>query len=236
MFKHVVPHGSVRFPREYLKTDDTRLQFLFDSLTTTYRVRYVLDNFATVAEAVEAMRNVVTIKDVFCEGLVLRDGHDNVLGIHMVRCLLRIHTTAEVSFSRSRHPSHHCFQAIEDATGDSAVIEHVGGSLQIYHSRTDALVMTNEPPYNEHKEILQKYEPWGGDIPLPEYLPGSVASDHRMIRLEYYLQYTPEPQDYAEAIANLRSLINTSNVPFGAPYNGGECTIKCRRIQSLSER
>jgi len=40
-----------------------------------------------------------------------------------------------------------------------------------------------------------------------------------MIRLEYYLQYTPEPANYAEAIANVRSLISNTNVPFGAPVS-----------------
>ena len=74
-----------------------------------------------------------------------------------------------------------------------------------------------QPPYNEQKEILAQYEPWGGDITLPDNLPGSVASDERLIRLEYYLQYTPEPKTYPEAVANVRSLIATTNVPFGAP-------------------
>jgi choloylglycine hydrolase len=82
--------------------------------------------------------------------------------------------------------------------------------------------MTNEPPYNKQKEILSKYDPWGGDITLPDNLPGTVDSVDRMIRLEYYLQYTPEPANYAEAIANVRSLTSTTNVPFGAPYGGGK--------------
>ncbi len=113
-------------------------------------------------------------------------------------------------------------QAIEDATGDSAIIEHVDGEMQIYHSRTDALVMTNDPPFDQQKELLAKYEPWGGDITLPDNLPGTVSSPDRFVRLEYYLQYTPEPANYAEAIANIRSLISNTNVPFGAPYGGGE--------------
>ncbi len=108
--------------------------------------------------------------------------------------------------------------------------------------------MTNEPNYAEQKEILKQYEPWGGNISLPDNLPGTVgkfrsldiattedqffvpwwiltssssssllASPDRMVRLEYYLQYTPEPKSEPEAIANVRSLIGTTNVPFGAP-------------------
>lgn len=44
-----------------------------------------------------------------------------------------------------------------------------------------------------------------------------LDSVDRMIRLEYYVQYTPEPANYPEAVANVRSLISNTNVPFGAP-------------------
>ncbi|EJK48735.1 hypothetical protein THAOC_32445 [Thalassiosira oceanica] len=156
--------------------------------------RYVLDNFATVADAIEGLKGLRAIRDAICKDVPITDGQGHVLGAHM---------------------------ALEDATGDSAVIEHVNGTWQFYHSKTDALVMTNEPPYDKQKEILAQYEPWGGDITLPDNLPGSVNSAERMVRLEYYLQYTPEPKSYPEAIANVRSLISTTNVPFGAPYGGG---------------
>mmetsp|Transcript_16994 Transcript_16994/g.29993 ORF Transcript_16994/g.29993 Transcript_16994/m.29993 type:complete len:469 (-) Transcript_16994:154-1560(-) len=157
--------------------------------------RYVLDNFATVAEAVEGLKTLTTIDERMCNGIVGPDGQTGVhLGAHM---------------------------AMEDTTGDSAIIEHVDGEMQIYHSRTDALVMTNDPPFVQQKELLAKYDLWGGDIKLPENLPGTVDSRDRFVRLEYYLQYTPEPANYAEAIANIRTLISNTNVPFGAPYGGG---------------
>ena len=110
---------------------------------------------------------------------------------------------------------------MEDATGDSAIVEHVDGKFQFYHSREEALVMTNEPPYDQQKEILAKYDFMGGNITLPDNLPGTVDSIDRMIRLEYYLTTSPEPKTEAESIAFIRSLISSSNVPFGAPYGGG---------------
>ena len=116
-------------------------------LSYTHRTRYVLDNFATVAEAIEGLKKVNAIRDAICKDVPITDGQGHVLGAHI---------------------------ALEDATGDSAVIEHVGGEWQFYHSKTDALVMTNEPPYNEQKEILAAYEPWGGNI-TPDILPGSVG-------------------------------------------------------------
>lgn len=67
--------------------------------------------------------------------------------------------------------------AIEDATGDSAVVEHVGGVWQFYHNK-DGLnteVMTNDPTFDKHKEFLSQYEHWGGDKPLDdEHLPGGT--------------------------------------------------------------
>ena len=63
----------------------------------------------------------------------------------------------------------------------------------MYHSKTDTLVMTNEPDLPKQKELLKKYSDWGGDIELPDGLPGSVSSPDRFVRLEYYLQYLPEP-------------------------------------------
>ena len=74
---------------------------------------------------------------------------------------------------------------------------------------------------NKQMNLLKKYQPWGGDIVLPKNLPGSVASEDRFVRLKYYLQYTPEPTTEAMAVAIVKSLIASTNVPFGAPYQGG---------------
>ena len=76
----------------------------------------------------------------------------------------------------------------------------------MYRSKTDTLVMTNEPDLPKQKELLKKYSDWGGDIELPDGLPGSVSSPDRFVRLEYYLQYLPEPATDAEAIANSKHL------------------------------
>lgn len=86
------------------------------------------------------------------------------------------------------------------------MIEHVGGEMQIYHGR-DVVVMANEPSMDKQMELLKKFQPWGGDIVLPKGLPGSVASEDRFVRLNYYLQYTPKPTTEAMAIAIVKSLI-----------------------------
>ena len=75
--------------------------------------------------------------------------------------------------------------------------------------------MTNDPPFQDQKKILAEYSPWGGEKKLPEELPGSVSSWDRFVRLEYFITHSPEPKDYAEVIANVRSFISSTNVPFG---------------------
>ena len=77
----------------------------------------------------------------------------------------------------------------------------------MYHSKTDTLVMTNEPDLPKQKELLKKYSDWGGDIELPDGLPGSVSSPDRFVRLEYYLQYLPEPSTDAEPNSSFMILI-----------------------------
>mmetsp|Transcript_13562 Transcript_13562/g.23082 ORF Transcript_13562/g.23082 Transcript_13562/m.23082 type:complete len:135 (+) Transcript_13562:231-635(+) len=65
------------------------------------------------------------------------------------------------------------------------------------------------------------FQPWGGDLVLPKNLPGSVASEDSFVRLKYYIDYAPKPKSEAMAIAIIKSLIASTNVPFGAPYQGG---------------
>ncbi|THA86118.1 linear amide C-N hydrolase [Streptomyces sp. A0592] len=45
--------------------------------------------------------------------------------------------------------------ALEDASGDSAVVEHLGGRRQVHHDRSYT-VMTNEPPYDEQLRLLRE--------------------------------------------------------------------------------
>jgi len=87
--------------------------------------QYILDNFATVAEAVQALteKNVQIIPPKLAPG--------------------------------EKMPDH---LAIEDATGDSAIIEVInGGELKVYHDRAYT-VMTNDPTYDQQLANLEKYK------------------------------------------------------------------------------
>lgn len=107
--------------------------------------------------------------------------------------------------------------AIEDASGDSAIIEYVKGKLEIHHSK-DYRVMTNEPAYGEQLRLLKEkdFSKPSSDTPLP----GNVRSIHRFQRASYFGAVLPEPKNEREAIANVLSVIRNVSVPFGAPYGG----------------
>ena len=45
--------------------------------------------------------------------------------------------------------------ALEDATGDSAIIEHINGKPVVHHGR-EFRIMTNDPPYDQQLALLRK--------------------------------------------------------------------------------
>ncbi len=110
--------------------------------------------------------------------------------------------------------------AIEDAGGDSAVIEFIDGKLTVHHGRQYA-VMTNEPAYPQQLENLKRYKAFGGALPTP----GDIDPMSRFVRLSTYLSTLPRPETYRQAAAMLLSVIRDAQVPFGAhDYSGGGST------------
>jgi penicillin V acylase-like amidase (Ntn superfamily) len=107
--------------------------------------------------------------------------------------------------------------ALEDASGDSAVIEHIKGTPVVHHSR-EYRVMTNDPPYQEQLALLK-----GMDFSKPSSempLPGNVNPRDRFQRASYYLGMLPAPKTEREAVAGVLAIARNVSVPFGAPYKG----------------
>ena len=142
-------------------------------------VRYVLDNFATVEEAVEGMKKVRIVPVKLS---------NRVLGVHM---------------------------AIEDPTGDSAIFEYIDGTLVTHHGK-EHKVMTNDPSYPFHVENIKRYKDFGGK----EELPGTTEPDDRFVRIAHFLGRLKEPEDAADALAKILSVIKSANVPFDADEYG----------------
>lgn len=146
-------------------------------------LQYYLDNFATVAEAVEwTISSQVEIAQLFDP-----TGH-LVPALHL---------------------------ALNDPSGDSAIIEYTDGKAQIYHSR-DYKVMTNSPTYDQQLELVKAYEGLGGD----QKLPGSTLASDRFARALFYVERQAQPKTQVDAIAAMFSIMRNTAQPFRAPEPG----------------
>ncbi|GAA1918773.1 linear amide C-N hydrolase [Microbacterium aoyamense] len=105
--------------------------------------------------------------------------------------------------------------ALDDATGDSAIIEYIGGALEVHHGR-DYRVMTNSPTYHEQLALLAEIDGFGGDRPLP----GTTLATDRFARAAYYVGRLPQPRSQVEAIASMFSVIRNAAQPFRLPDPG----------------
>ena len=105
--------------------------------------------------------------------------------------------------------------ALEDASGDSAIIEYLDG-MMVVHQGPEFQVMTNSPTYDEQLELLaqQDFSNPSSDMPLP----GNVNPRDRFQRATYYLKMLPAPEDERAAVASVLSVMRNVSVPFGAPY------------------
>lgn len=140
--------------------------------------QYLLDNFATVTEAVEWFR----------------DSRVQMIG---------------VSVGAEKEPGV-AHVSLADKSGDSAVVEFLGGETVIHHSPAFQ-VMTNSPTFAEQLENIKPYLPF---TQLQE-LPGSSTSPDRFVRASYYTDQLPATSDYRAAAANALSVIRNASVPYG---------------------
>ena len=150
------------------------------SISLALWVQYLLDSFATVAEAVAAIDEV---------RIHTRELRGQYLGVHI---------------------------ALEDPSGDSAVIEPIGGRLVVHHG-PEFTVMANSPSLDAQLANLERYRPFGGELPPP----GDITSLDRFVRASYFLHYLPEPENQEQAVAGVFQLITNVSVPYGAPYSDG---------------
>jgi choloylglycine hydrolase len=106
--------------------------------------------------------------------------------------------------------------SMEDATGDSAVIESVNGKLVVYHGK-EFTVMGNEPALDEQLANLKKYKLFGGKLPMP----GDIDPMSRFVRAASYLKTLPKAQNSDEAVAYVGGVVRACMVPFGAVDTSG---------------
>jgi choloylglycine hydrolase len=105
--------------------------------------------------------------------------------------------------------------ALEDSTGDSAVVEFNEGKLVIHHG-PEYTLMTNDPTYEEQLKLLSLQDFSHPDLNLP--LPGNVNAVDRFQRAAYYSALLPKPEDERQSVACVMAIMRNVSVPFGAPY------------------
>jgi penicillin V acylase-like amidase (Ntn superfamily) len=166
-------HGSEH------ETSDTR-----PAVSNLHWAQYALDNYATVAEALDGLK------------------------------------TVQIVSSKAAGREWPLHLAIEDATGDSAVLEYVGGKLVVHHGK-DVTVMTNEPTLDEQLANLKRYKLFGGNLPMP----GDVDPASRFVRATSYLKTLPQPANTYEAVSRLAGIARNVAVPFGAHDTSGRDSV-----------
>jgi choloylglycine hydrolase len=124
--------------------------------------------------------------------------------------------------------------ALEDAGGDSAIIEYIDGKPVVHHGR-QFTIMTNDPTYDQQLALLKTLDFSHPSSEMP--LPGNVNPEARFARAAYYLALLPKPKDEREAIAGVFAIARNVSVPFGAPYtNFGIYNTEYRTVMNLTDK
>lgn len=166
-------------------------------LTIAAWAQWVLDNFATVAEAVEALKQepftIVTDKV---------PGESRLATLHL---------------------------SLSDATGDSAIVEYIGGRQVIHHGR-QYQVMTNSPIFDQQLALNAYWKQIGGTV----MLPGTNRSADRFARASFYVHAIPKSEDPVIALASVFSVIRNASVPYGIS-TPGEPNISSTRWRTVAD-
>jgi choloylglycine hydrolase len=106
------------------------------------------------------------------------------------------------------NPSHF---AVNDASGDAAIIEFNDGKLDVFHG-PQYNVMTNEPKYTEQLANLAKVRSEKKQYSV-EHLPGGANPMNRFIRISFNMANMPEPKTTSQAIVFMEEAIDNVLVP-----------------------
>lgn len=147
-------------------------------LSISLWAQYVLDNYATVDEAVKALE-----KEPFIVVTDVVPGDKRLTTLHL---------------------------SISDASGDSAIIEYIGGKQVIHHSR-EYQVMTNSPTFDQQLALNTYWQKIGGTV----MLPGTNRASDRFARASFYIDAIPKNASHEHSLASVFGVIRNVSVPFG---------------------
>ncbi len=123
--------------------------------------------------------------------------------------------------------------SLSDASGDSAVIECIGGRMVIHHDRAYQ-VMTDEPTYERQLAILKYWK----QVNPREFLPGTVRSSDRFVRAHFYVNAVVQSADARVAAASVFSVVRQTSVPWGISIakQPNLSTTRWRVVADLKDR
>jgi penicillin V acylase-like amidase (Ntn superfamily) len=147
-------------------------------LAVSLWAQYMLDNFATVSEAIDSLRT-----EPFVLATANVPGPERLATLHL---------------------------SLSDATGDSAIVEYIGGKQVIHHGR-QYQVLTNSPTYDRQLAMEEYWRQIGGTV----MLPGTNRAADRFARASFYINAIPKEVDPQMALANVFSVIRNVSVPYG---------------------
>lgn len=148
------------------------------ALSMSLWAQYMLDNFATVKEAVDAAN-----RGAFAVVTSQVPGEERLATMHL---------------------------SLSDKSGDSAIMEYIGGKLHVHHGR-EYQVMTNSPTYDEQLALVKYWTEVGGTV----MLPGTNRAADRFARANFYVKAIPQVEDQLTATAGVFSVMRNVSVPWG---------------------
>jgi penicillin V acylase-like amidase (Ntn superfamily) len=160
--------------------------------------QYVLDNYATVADAVSALQ-----AEPFTMVTANVPGEDRLATLHM---------------------------SLSDASGDSAIIEYIGGKQVIHHDRKYQ-VMTNSPTFDKQLALDEYWRDIGGTV----MLPGTNRAADRFARASFYINAIPQDEGPDLTVASVFSVIRNVSVPFGIT-TPGQPNISSTRWRTVADQ
>ncbi len=98
--------------------------------------------------------------------------------------------------------------ALSDASGDSAILEYLDGSLVVHHG-PEYTVMTNDPTYDEQLALCVYWDEVGGSA----MLPGTERPADRFVRARYYLNGSTFSGDAQRGVAEVFAIVRNASVP-----------------------
>ncbi|MBY0383110.1 MAG: linear amide C-N hydrolase [Xanthobacteraceae bacterium] len=147
---------------------------------------------------------------------------------------LKILQNVQIVMVEARGHKANVHLAMEDVSGDSAIVEYIDGKPVVHHGR-QYTIMTNDPKYDDQLALLKQQDFSKPSSTMP--LPGNVNPQDRFQRATYYASMLPEPKTDREAVAGVLAIARNVSVPFGAPYKDfGIYNTEYRTAMDLGKR